>query len=247
VFPHNECEIAQSEATSDEPFCNYWLLNNMVTLEGTKMGKSLGNAIYLKELMERYDAMTIRFFVLSSHYRSVTDFGEEALTAAGRGLERLTSTLALVRDRLRSAEGDEADAEWTANLDAHRSRFEEAMDDDFNTPRAIATLFDLSREVNTLLNSDQPVTRETLEATSALYGDLGGDVLGLRFDSKAADGASQTDAGLVDGLVQMLIGVREEARQARDWARADTIRDRLLEMGVSLEDGPQGTRWRLSR
>ena len=247
VFPHNECEIAQSEATSDEPFCNYWLLNNMVTVEGTKMGKSLGNAIYLKELLERHEATTIRFFVLSSHYRSVTDFGEEALAAAGRGLERLTGALALVRDRLGSAEGDQADADWTAKLDAYRGRFEEAMDDDFNTPRAIATLFDLSREVNTLLNSDQPVSKATLEMTSALYGELGGDVLGLRLDGTAADGAVQTDADLVDGLVQMLIGVREEARQTRDWGRADAIRDRLLEIGVSLEDGPQGTRWRLSR
>ena len=247
VFPHNECEIAQSEATSDEPFCNYWLLNNMVTVEGTKMGKSLGNAIYLKELLERHDAMTIRFFVLSSHYRSVTDFGEEALAAAGRGLERLTSALALVRDRLRSAEGDQADADWAVKLDAYRGRFEEAMDDDFNTPRAIATLFDLSREVNTLLNSGQPVSKATLEATSALYGELGGDVLGLRLESKAADVASQTDVDLADGLVQMLIEVREEARQARDWGRADAIRDRLLEIGVSLEDGPQGTRWRFSR
>ena len=211
------------------------------------MGKSLGNAIYLKELLERHDAMTIRFFVLSSHYRSVTDFGEEALAAAGRGLERLTSALALVRDRLRSAEGDQADADWTVKLDAYRGRFEEAMDDDFNTPRAIATLFDLSREVNTLLNSGQPVSKATLEATSALYGELGGDVLGLRLESKAADVASQTDVDLADGLVQMLIEVREEARQARDWGRADAIRDRLLEIGVSLEDGPQGTRWRFSR
>jgi cysteinyl-tRNA synthetase len=121
------------------------------------------------------------------------------------------------------------------------------MDDDFNTPRAIATLFDLSREVNTLLNSGQPASKATLEATRALYSDLGGDVLGLRFDSEAAGGASQADADLLDGLVQMLIGVREETRQARDWAKADAIRDRLLEMGVTLEDGPQGTRWRLSR
>ena len=101
--------------------------------------------------------------------------------------------------------------------------------------------------MNTLLNSGQPVSRATLEATSALYGELGGDVLGLRLDGTAAEVASLTDAGLLDGLVQMLIGVREEARQARDWAKADAIRDRLLEMGVSLEDGPPGTRWRLSR
>jgi cysteinyl-tRNA synthetase len=246
VFPHNECEIAQSEAASEEPFCNYWLLNNMVNVEGTQMGKSRGNAIYLKELLARHEPMTIRFFVLSSHYRSVTDFGEEALMAAGRGLERLTSTVTLVRDRLDGAEGDQVDAGWTTKLDGYRTRFEEAMDDDFNTPRAIAVLFNLSREANTVLNSDQPVSKATLEAIGALYRVLGGDVLGIHFDSKAG-GASQADIELIDGLVQMLIAVREEARQARDWAKSDAIRDSLLDMGISLEDGPQGTRWRFSR
>ncbi len=247
MFPHNECEIAQSEAISDEPFCNYWLLNNMVTVEGIKMGKSLGNAIYLKDLMERHDPMTIRFFVLSSHYRSVTDFGEEALAAAGRGLERLTGTVALVRDWLRRAQGDEVDAEWATKLNEYRERFEEAMDDDFNTPRAIANLFDLSRETNTHLNSDEMPSKGTLEAIDDFYRKLGGDVLGIRFDAKSGEGTGQADADFLDGLVQMLIRIREEARQARDWARADAIRDELLEMGVSLEDGPQGTRWRLSR
>ena len=247
IFPHNECEIAQSEAISDEPICNYGLLNNIVTVEGVKMGKSLGNAIYLKDLFERYDPMTIRFFVLSSHYRSVTDFGEEALAAAGRGLERLMGTVALVRDRLGQAEGDEVDAEWSGKLEEYRGRFEEAMDEDFNTARAIATLFDLSRETNTLLNSGQSVSKATLEATEALFGTLGSDVLGIRFDAKGMDGTGQDEAELLDGLVQMLIAVREEARQARDWAKADAIRDELLEMGISLEDGPQGTRWRISR
>ena len=246
MFPHNECEIAQSEAISDEPFCNYWLLNNMVTVDGVKMGKSLGNAIYIKDLLVHHDPMTIRFFVLSSHYRSVTDFGEEALLAAGRGLERLSGAVALVRDRLSQAQGDQVDVDWSVKLDQYRASFEEAMDDDFNTARAIATLFDLSREVNSLLNSDEAVSKATLEAIEALYANLGGDVLGIRFDARGADGA-QEDTDLLDGLVQMVIGMREEARQARDWAKADAIRDDLLEMGISLEDGPQGTRWRLSR
>jgi cysteinyl-tRNA synthetase len=247
MFPHNECEIAQIEAATGVQFCNYWLLNNMVTVDGTKMGKSLGNAIYLKELFERYDPATIRFFILSSHYRSVTDFGEEALDAAGRGLERLTGALALVRDRLRDAEGNKMDADWSAKLDAYRASFVEVMNDDFNTPRAIATLFDLSREVNTLLNSGEPVSRATLEAIEGHYQALAGDVLGILFGSAAAGTAAQDDGDLMDGLVRMLIDMRQQARQDREWARADTIRDQLAELGVALEDGPEGTRWRLSR
>jgi cysteinyl-tRNA synthetase len=248
VFPHNECEIAQIEAATGEPFCNYWLLNNMVTVDGVKMGKSLGNAITIKEMLARHDPMTVRFFVLSSHYRSPTDFSEEAIAAAGRGLERLTSTVGLVRERLRDAEGEVVDEGWSAKLDQHRARFEEVMDDDFGTPRAIATLFDLSREVNTLLNSGEPVSRATLEAIDRLYRALGGDALGILFGDGAGPGsASQPDRDLVDSLVRILIDMRQEARQAREWARADAIRDDMAEIGIALEDGPEGTRWRLGR
>jgi cysteinyl-tRNA synthetase len=247
MFPHNECEIAQSEAASGEAFCNYWLLNNMITVDGTKMGKSLGNAIYIKDLLDRFEPMTIRFFVLSSHYRSLTDFSEGALQAAGRGLERLTGAVGLIRDRLRDAEGETVDAAWATKLDDHRARFEEAMDDDFNTPRAIATLFDLSREVNVWLNSGEATSGATLAAVEALYQELGGEVLGLRFEGAVQAGAGAGDDDLVDGLVRMLIEVRQEARQSRDWARSDAIRDHLADLGISLEDGPEGTRWRLSR
>jgi cysteinyl-tRNA synthetase len=247
MFPHNECEIAQIEAATGEQFCNYWLLNNMVTVDGTKMGKSLGNAIYLKDLFKRHDPATIRFFILSSHYRSVTDFSEGALDAAGRGLERLTGPLALVRERLRDAEGDAPHPGWETKPDEVRTRFEEGMNDDFNTPRAIAALFDLSREVNILLNSGEAVSKATLEAIEGLYQSLGGDVLGLMFDAQATGGTSQADVDLVDGLVRMLIDTRQQARQARDWATSDAIRDQLAELGITLEDGPEGTRWRLSR
>jgi len=244
IFPHNECEIAQSEAATGEQFCNYWLLNNMVTVDGIKMGKSLGNAIYLKDLFQRHSPMTIRFFVLSSHYRSVTDFSEEALEAAGRGLERLTGAVALVRERMREANGGEIDPAWEAKLIEFRNQFEEAMSDDFNTSRAIATLFDLSREVNSLLNSEQPVSAATLEAIDHLYLQLGEDVLGLRFQALPLS-TSQADSDLLDGLVRMLIDVRQEARQSRQWAKADAIRDQLADLGIALEDGPEGTRWRL--
>jgi cysteinyl-tRNA synthetase len=248
VFPHNECEIAQIEAATGEPFCNYWLLNNMVTVDGVKMGKSLGNAITIKEMLARHNPMTIRFFVLSSHYRSPTDFSEEAIEAAGRGLARLSSTVSLIQERLRDAEGKEIDAEWAEKLAQYRARFEEAMDDDFGTPRALAALFDLGREVNTHLNAGAPASRATLEAMAEVYQTLGTDALGIQFDDgPGGHSAAQAERGVVDGLIGMLIDMRQEARKDREWSKADAIRDRLADIGITLEDGPEGTRYRLNQ
>jgi cysteinyl-tRNA synthetase len=243
MFPHNECEIAQIEAATGKQFCKYWLLNNMVMVNGVKMGKSLGNYTTIKDALGRHEPMTLRFFILSSHYRSTTDFADEALEAAGRGLERLHGTIRFVRERLRTAADGAVDGDWAAKLDGYRTRFLEVMDDDFNTPQAIAVLFDLGREVNSLLNSGEPVSKGTLDAIDKLYETLGGDVLGLI----PADVAVKADDALVDGLVRLLIDMRQEARRTRDWARADAIRDQLAGLGVALEDGPEGTRWRLSR
>ena len=243
IFPHNESEIAQSEAAYDVEFARYWLLNNMVTVDGVKMGKSLGNFVTIKDALQRHEPMAIRFFILSSHYRSPTDFSEAALEAAGKGLERLYGTVRLVRDRLTTAENDGANAAFQQVLDEHKAHFIEAMDDDFNTPQALAALFDLNRDINTLLNSGEPVSRGTLEAIDGLYRELGGDVLGIIPDQLP----EEAGAGLEDALVQILIDLRQEFRQARDWARADAIRDHLSEVGIALEDGPDGTRWRLYR
>ncbi|MGD8625358.1 MAG: cysteine--tRNA ligase [Anaerolineae bacterium] len=245
IFPHNESEIAQIEAATKEPFCNYWLLNNMVTVDGVKMGKSLGNYVTIKDALQRHDPMTLRFFILSSHYTSPTDFSEEALEAAGRGLERLLGAVGLVRERLEDAgeDGSEVDPDWAAKLEAYEQRFVEVMNDDFGTPQAIATLFDLGREVNALLNAGEPVARGTLEAIDRLYRELGGEVLGIVPD----DLVQQAGGDLVGGLLDLLIDLRQQAREARDWQRSDAIRDQLAEMGVSLEDGPEGTRWRLNR
>jgi cysteinyl-tRNA synthetase len=248
IFPHNESEIAQIEAATETPFCNYWLLNNMVTVDGVKMGKSLGNYVTIRDALTRHDPMTIRFFILSSHYRSPTDFGEEALDAAGRGLERLYGTVRLVRERIREAgprdEGEAVDSQWAAKLEEARGRFVEAMDDDFGTPQAIATIFDLGREVNSLLNTGELVSRSTLEAIDGLYQEMGGGILGIIPRDLVRQRA---DSELVEGMVRLLVDLRQQARESRDWARADAIRNRLAELGVALEDGPEGTRWRLSR
>jgi cysteinyl-tRNA synthetase len=242
IFPHNESEIAQSEAAYGVEFARYWLLNNMVTVDGVKMGKSLGNFVTIKDALQRHEPMTIRFFILSSHYRSPTDFSEAALEAAGKGLERLYGAVGLVRDRLDTAE-EGGTAAFQQVLDEHKVRFTGAMDDDFNTPQALAALFDLTKEVNTLLNSGEPVSRGTLEAIDGLYLELGGDVLGIIPDQLP----EEAGGGLEDALVQILIDLRQEFRQAKDWAKADAIRDRLAEVGIALEDSPEGTRRRLMK
>jgi cysteinyl-tRNA synthetase len=240
IFPHNESEIAQSEAAYGTGFARYWVLNNMVTVDGTKMGKSLGNFTTVKDALQRHAPMTIRFFVLGSHYRSNTDFSDEALEAAGRGYERLISPLYLVRQRLADAQaGEAADEEFTRVLQTHQARFLAAMDDDLNTPQALATLFDLNKAVNTLLNSGERVSGGTWAAVDAVYRTLGGDILGLIPDELP----QQAGTGLDEALMHILIDLRAQARKDKDWATADMIRDRLAEVGVALEDRPEGTTW----
>jgi cysteinyl-tRNA synthetase len=243
IFPHNECELAQSEAATGQTFARYWLLNNMVTINGVKMGKSLGNAVFLKDLFKRYPPMVIRYFILTSHYRSPADFSDDALAAAQSGLERLYNTVSTVRRRLDKAPSGELDTTFTATLAKHKARFLELMDDDFNTAGAIAELFDLSKDVNTLLNSGQAVSRETMTAIDKLYRELGGQVLGIIPDQLAEQGA----AGLAEPLVQLLLDTRTKLREAKQWALADAIRKQLGEIGITIEDRPDGAVWKLDK
>jgi len=244
IFPHNESEIAQSEAAYAVDLARYWILNNMVTVDGTKMGKSLGNFTTVKDALSRHSAMTLRFFVLNSHYRSTTDFSEAALESAGRGYERLLGPVTLARRKLDAADpAAPADPSVLARLEEHKQRFLAALDDDFNTPQALAVLFDLGKEVNTLLNSGQPLSRPTLQAIDGLYCRLGGDILGII----PAELPAATSVGVEADLMQLLIDLRAEARARKDWATADAVRTRLAAIGIALEDHPQGTRWRLTR
>ncbi|MGQ9585610.1 MAG: cysteine--tRNA ligase [Anaerolineae bacterium] len=239
-FPHHECEIAQSEAAYGKPFARYWLHNGMLMIRGEEMHKSLGNFVTLRQAFERYDPMAIRFFILSAHYRSPLDFTEEAMQAATSGLERLRDAVAEIRWRLERAPAGEAAPSIKEMLGAARERFEEAMNDDFNTPQALAALFDLTREFNSLL-AEASLTRGDLEAMDGFYRRLAGDALGLRLDRLLAAG----EGDLVEGLIQILVDLRQEYRAARDWARADALRGRLAALGVELLDGPEGTRWRV--
>jgi cysteinyl-tRNA synthetase len=240
IFPHNECEIAQSEAATGQPFAKYWLHWNMVTVDGVKMGKSLGNFTTIKQALQTYSALAIRFFILTSHYRSPLDFSEEALGGAAKGLERLHGTVRSVRTQLEAAPAGEVDPAVEDMLSQYKAQFLGAMDDDFNTAAAIGILFDVNREVNGLLNAESAVTRETLATVDALYRELGGQILGI-----IPEEMEEAGGGLQVPLIELLIDVRQMLRDNREWELSDTIRSRMGQLGVTLEDRPEGTGWRL--
>ncbi len=262
-FPHHECEIAQSEAASGQPFVRYWLHNNMVTVNGQKMGKSLNNFVWLKEifagriedpgraaqvaLSRPYPPEVVRFLLLQSHYRTPSDFSDEALAAAMRGYQRMSECLTALREDAHCATGAAGDVDPTiaAAVDAARSAFTAAMDDDFNTAGGLSALFELVRAANTARSAKGgDCTAASLAAIDAVFTELGEGVLGLDF---AAAGGGGNDDELIDGVVQVLIALRADARKNKDFATSDRIRDELTAKGIALKDGPEGTTWSRSR
>ncbi|MBN2366056.1 MAG: cysteine--tRNA ligase, partial [Calditrichaeota bacterium] len=239
IFPHHECEIAQAEAATGKPFARYWIHNNMVTVEGSKMSKSKGNFITIKDALKRYSATTLRYFILSSHYRSRLDISEDALRAADSGVEKLISTITAVKKSRDKAE-TVPDFERPFNLDEFRSRFENMMDDDFNTPRAIAVLFDLSRETNSFLNSGREPDAEFLGDLEKLFMNTAGDVLGL-VSADLPGSAGQAAAQDVEKIIQVVIDIRQKLRGEKQYQLADELRSRLGEIGITLIDTPDGT------
>ncbi|HEY4721002.1 MAG TPA: cysteine--tRNA ligase [Anaerolineae bacterium] len=243
IFPHNECEIAQAEAATHQPFARYWLLTGSLTLDSVKMSKSLGNVLLIQDALKQYSPEAIRYFILSSHYSNPIDFSQEAVEAAAKGLERILVPVRNIRDRLLTAQESDAGAEFLPTLDRYRAALVVAMDDNFNAPAALGVLSQLTTDVNTLLNSGQAIGRQTLEAIDKLYRDFGGQVLGVIPD----EFKQESNYEVLDGLVQMLIELRAEARAAKDFKRSDQIRDRLAALGVVLEDSRSGTGWRLTK
>jgi cysteinyl-tRNA synthetase len=223
IFPHHENEIAQSEAYSGEqPFVRYWLHNGWLMFSEEKMSKSLGNIITIRQGLERYGADGLRLFVLTSHYRAPLSYSEEALESGKRAAERLR-----LAATVRGGEGPPSDIE----AEAYRRRFIEAMDDDLNTPAALAALFDLAREINRARDEGRGVT----EAQDTLR-ELGG-VLGLTLqEPEAAMGAAP--------FIELVVSLRDDLRAAKQFELADRVRSGLSQLGITLEDGPEGTRWR---
>jgi cysteinyl-tRNA synthetase len=248
-FPHHECEIAQAEAANDAPFVRYWLHNNMVTVDGQKMGKSLNNFITLKQafagsherLTRYYEPLAIRQLILNSHYRSPLDFSDAALFAANSGYQKITETVKALRKQIKAAPEGPLDEEIAKQLDEYKAKFEEAMNDDLNTAMALSVLFDLVRTAHPLL-AEATTTHDTLSAVDELFARLGGDVLGVVKHEYAETTATSEEAA--DKVVSILIEQRAEARRTKDFARADEIRAKLDAAGIALEDKPEGTQWR---
>ncbi len=228
VFPHHECELAQARGAG-KPFARYWMHWNMLTLGGEKMSKSKGHVVDLAELLEQVDPMVVRFHLLRSHYRSLSDFADEALQASAAGLKRLRSAYASWPSHAGSGTPAEA---WTTA----RERFAAAMDNDLNTPEAIAVLFDVARDANKARDAGD---LGCAAAARSLFDDLLAGVLGIDLT-----GAREQDQALLGDVVQLLLEQRQLARKRRDFAAADAIRERLADLGVTVEDTPDGARWR---
>ena len=246
MFPHHESEIAQSMAANGKQPVVYWMHNNMITIGGQKMGKSLGNFITLDEffngshinakgeemIAQPYSPMTIRFFILQAHYRSTLDFSNEALQAAEKGYNRLMEAVKVAKS-LKATEG-------AASLDIQKivDACYDAMNDDFNSPIVIANLFEAVRIVNTVKDGKAQINAEELALLNKLFQDFVFDILGL-VESNASDGRGV----LVDGLMQTIIDIRKAARTNKDWATSDKIRDELAKLHITLKDGKEGTSW----
>lgn len=242
-FPHHECEVAQSESVTGKTFVKYWLHNNMVTVNGQKMGKSLGNFVTLKDAFARYDPLVVRFFILQSHYRSTLDFSDEALSGAKVGLDKLLNTVRNLREEHSKAQTGKGDgAKVAIDLESYKARFRAAMDDDFNTPQAIAVLFDLSRETNALLALDVKPSASSLQQIIEFFREYGGTVLGLVPDTMGSRG--QSAALQENSLVDLLLDLRKEVRSQKLWSLSDLIRDGLKRLGIAVEDKKDGTVWR---
>jgi cysteinyl-tRNA synthetase len=233
-FPHHECEIAQSECATGHPFVKYWMHNNMVTTGGVKMGKSLGNSAYLRDLYKQYDPLSLRFTILQSHYRGTTEFTEDAIAAADTGYQKLLGSYRRITEATKEAE--------TTELDRGNSfvvQFMEAMDDDFNTAKAIAVLYELSTETNNTIASG---AKDQFANLLSIWRSLAGDVLGI-LPTHLSQSSDQSH--VMDSAMQLLINQRKVARERRDFATSDSIRKELEEAGIILEDTKDGTTWRL--
>ena len=249
IFPHHECEIAQAVASQGDQMVRYWMHNNMITINGQKMGKSLGNFITLEQfftgkhesLDQAYSPMTIRFFILSAHYRGTVDFSNEALKAAQKGYERLMDGLENL-DRVQPSKGSQPDTQKFVH--ELRRRCYDAMNDDLQTPLVISALFEACHVVNLLLDHKTKISAEDLKELGDTMRLFTFDLLGLK-SNKGANNAEREKA--YGKIVDMVLKMRQLAKEAKDWATSDKIRDALADAGFEVNDTKDGVTWKLNK
>ena len=235
IFPHHENEIAQSEAANGKTFANYWMHNGFLNIDNKKMSKSLGNFFTVREIGEKYDLQVLRFFMLSAHYRSPINFSAELMEASKNGLERIITCAERLKELLNKVSGDaltEEEQENKKNVDELVAKFEAAMDDDFNTADAVSAIFELVKLANSTANEES--TRAYAELLAGTIAKLS-EVLGIITERKAE---------VLDSEVEELIAARQQARKEKNFALADEIRQKLLDMGIVLEDTREGVKWK---
>lgn len=234
IFPHHENEIAQSECATCKPFSRYWMHNGYININNQKMSKSLGNFFTVRDIRKKYDGEVIRFFMLSAHYRNPINFSDTLMEQAKSAVERVYECIDNLEFISESAEDKAADAQIKAKIDECRTKFMAAMDDDLNTADAIAAIFDIVYISNTEISSASG--KEIINYALSMIRELGG-VLGLFTKEKNKS---------LDAEVERLIEERSAARKAKDWAKADAIRDKLREMNIVLKDTPDGVKWSIA-
>ena len=245
IFPHHECEIAQAVASQGEDMVHYWMHNNMITINGQKMGKSLGNFITLEEfftgdnkvLSQAYSPMTIRFFILQAHYRSTVDFSNEALQAAEKGLERLMDAY----NHLMKLKASDVS---TVDVKDLRRKCYDAMNDDLNSPIVIAHLFDAARAINSAKDGKATISAEDLKELQDVFHTFVFDILGIK-DEATSGGSNNNEA--FGKAMDLLLTIRQQAKANKDWATSDKIRNELTAIGFDIKDTKDGAEWKLSK
>lgn len=240
IFPHHENEIAQSEAANGKPFVRYWLHFGFLNINEEKMSKSLGNFFTAREVLKKYSAEAIRMFFAQAYYRGPLNFTDELLTAAEKGLEKISNLVDKVSDELKK---NKSGVKPEFDLNSFYKRFEEAMDEDLNTSQAVAVIFDFVKEVNRVIASSESVDVNFYNDVKTFLTKTAENVLGIVDFNKTIAG----DDKLVNDLIELLITLRTEAKQNKNYQLSDKIRDRLKELGVVLQDGKEGTSYKISR
>ncbi len=240
IFPHHENEIAQSEAANDKPFVKYWLHFGFLNINDEKMAKSLRNFRTTRDMLKRYSAEAIRMFFAQAYYRGPLNFTDELLTGAEKGLEKITNLVDKVNDELKK---NNSGVKPEFDFKSYYQKFEEAMDEDLNTSQAVAVIFDFVKEANRIITSAENIDAGFYNDVKAFLSKTAENVLGIVDFNKTTSG----DDKLVGELVELLIKLRTEAKQNKNYQLSDTIRDRLKELGVVLQDSKEGTSYKIGR